>query len=78
MALVLLRQDVFPTIVGKPKNARHYGMLRSKRCLLGGGANESRNVLNITYPIKQGIIQDLGRHGRHMVPHYTELKVPPD
>ena len=70
---------VFPTIVGKPKTPGIMVGLDQKDVYVGGEANEKRTVLNISYPIKQGVIQDW--EGIEDVWFHTmssELKVPPD
>jgi len=72
-------RTVFPTIVGKPKMPGIMVGLDQKDVYVGGEANEKRNVLNITYPIKQGIIQDWeGMEDIWFHTMSTELKVPPD
>ena len=70
---------VFPTIVGKPKTPGIMVGLDQKDVYVGAEANDKRTVLNISYPIKQGLIQDwesIEDIWFHTIS--TELKVPPD
>jgi len=49
---------VFPSIVGRPKNASAMQGINSKNLFIGDEANQKRGILNLKYPIETGIIND--------------------
>ena len=49
---------VFPALVGKPKNASAMVGADNKEFYIGKNADEKRGVLNLSYPIEHGIVED--------------------
>jgi actin len=70
---------IFPSIVGRPKNASALVGVESKDEYLGDEAQQKRGVLKITYPIEHGIVKDwddMEKIWNHCF--YVELRVSPD
>jgi len=69
---------VFPAIVGRPKNASAMQGVTQKACYIGEEANQKRGVLNLSYPIANGIVEcwdDMEKVWQHTF--YNELRVTP-
>jgi actin-related protein len=72
-------RSYFPTLVGKPKMPGIMVGLDQRETYVGFEANERRSVLNLIYPVRQGIIRDweaIEDVWFHTLS--TELRVPPD
>jgi len=69
----------FPAIVGKPKNASAMQGVTQKEQYIGDEANAKRGILNLSYPIEHGIVNDWD--GMEKIWHHTfynELRVEPE
>ena len=72
-------QCVFPSIVGRPKNASAMQGVTQKSEYIGDEANAKRGILNLAYPIKTGIVgdwEDMEKVWNHTF--YNELRVQPE
>jgi len=70
---------IFPSIVGRPKNASALVGVEQKDEYLGDEAQQKRGVLKISYPIEHGIVKDwddMEKIWNHTF--YVELRVSPD
>jgi len=70
---------VFPSIVGRPKNASAMQGVTQKNEYIGDEAQQKRGVLNLQYPIANGIVtdwDDMERVWHHTF--YNELRVIPN
>ena len=70
--------SVFPSIVGRPKNASAMQGVTQKNEYIGDEAQQKRGVLNLQYPIANGIVtdwDDMERVWHHTF--YNELRVIP-
>jgi actin len=70
---------VFPSIVGRPKNAGVIVGIDAKDVYLGDEANQKRGVLKLEYPIEHGIVKDwddMEKIWSHTF--YNELRASPD
>ena len=68
----------FPSIVGRPKNASAMQGVTQKREYIGDEAQQKRGVLNLKYPIANGIVNDWD--DMQKVWHHTffnELRIQP-
>jgi len=69
---------VFPSIVGRPKNASIMQGVTQKDCYIGEEANQKRGILELNYPIAAGIVEswdDMEKVWNHTF--YNELRVNP-
>jgi actin-related protein len=70
---------VFPSIVGRPKNAGVIVGIDAKDVYIGDEANAKRGVLKLEYPIEHGIVKDwddMEKIWQHTF--YNELRAAPD
>jgi actin len=70
---------VFPSIVGRPKNASAMQGVTQKTEYIGDEAQQKRGVLNLKYPIANGIVndwEDMEKVWSHTF--YNELRVNPN
>jgi actin-related protein len=70
---------VFPSIVGRPKNASTMHGVTQKNEYIGDEAMQKKGVLNLTYPIDHGIVsswEDMEKVWHHTF--YNELRVAPE
>ena len=70
---------IFPSIVGRPKNANVLIGVESKDEYIGDEAQQKRGILKISYPIEHGIVKDwddMEKIWNHTF--YVELRVSPD
>ncbi len=51
-------RTIIPTVIGKPKNANIMVGMDQKEYFIGKEVEAKKALLNITHPIKQGIVQD--------------------
>lgn len=69
---------IFPALVGKPKSASAMQGVTQKEHYLGDEANQKRGILNLSYPIEHGIVNDWD--GMEKIWHHTfynELRIEP-
>lgn len=69
---------IFPAIVGKPKGPSAMQGVTQKEQYIGDEANQKRGILNLSYPIKTGIVNDWD--GMEKIWHHTfynELRIEP-
>ena len=70
--------SVFPAIIGKPKGASAMQGVSQKEHYIGDEANQKRGILNLSYPIEHGIVNDW--EGMEKIWHHTfynELRINP-
>ena len=70
---------VFPSIVGRPKNASTMHGVNQKNEYIGDEAMQKKGILNLEYPIAHGIVnswEDMERVWHHTF--YNELRVAPE
>lgn len=70
---------IFPCIIGRPKHQGIMIGMGQKECFIGEEANSKRGVLQLTYPIRKGIVQDW--EGFEMICNhafYNELRCNPE
>ena len=69
---------VFPTIVGRPKNAQAKQGVAYKEEWIGDEAIQKKGILNLSYPISAGVVEsweDMEKVWNHIF--YNELRVNP-
>ena len=70
---------VFPSIVGRPKNASTMQGVNQKSEYIGDEAMQKKGILNLSYPISAGIVdtwEDMEKVWHHCF--YNELRVAPE
>ena len=68
----------FPSVVGVPKYKKIHGA-QDKDLYIGSDATENRGLLKLTYPLKNGIVQNwdyMNKIWHHC--YYKELKMNPE